>query len=71
MATVKETYPVIGMTCASCVKRIEDVLGKTEGILEANINFASEKATIEYDTGKISIAKIEGIVKSIGYVLIT
>ncbi len=71
MATVKETYPVLGMSCASCVRKIETVLGKTEGISEASVNFASEKVTIEYDNDKIDLDKIEKIIKSLGYELIT
>ena len=71
MARVKETYPVLGMTCASCVRKIETVLGKTEGISEASVNFASEKVTIEYDNDKIDLDKIEKIIKSLGYELIT
>jgi copper chaperone CopZ len=71
MATVKETYPVIGMSCASCVKKIETVLNKTEGVIDANVNFASEKVTIEYDDEVINMDKMAGIIKSIGYELIT
>ncbi len=71
MATVKETYPVIGMSCASCVKKVETVLNKTEGVMDASVNFASEKVTIEYDDEIISIDKVADIVKSIGYELIT
>ncbi len=71
MARVKETYPVLGMTCASCVRKIETVLGKTEGIVEASVNFGSEKVTVEYDNDKIDLEKIEKIIKSIGYELIT
>lgn len=71
MTRVKETYPVLGMTCASCVRKIETVLNKTEGIVEASVNFASEKVTIEYDNDKIDLEKIEKIIKSIGYELIT
>ncbi len=71
MAIVKETYPVIGMSCASCVRKIETVLNKTDGVIEANVNFATEKVTIEYDNDKLDLSKIEKIVKSIGYQLIT
>jgi Cu+-exporting ATPase len=71
MAKVKETYPVLGMTCASCVRKIETVLGKTEGIVEALVNFASEKVTIEYDNDKIDLDKIEKIIKGLGYELVT
>ena len=55
MAKIKETYPVIGMSCASCVRNVESVLNKTKGVIEANVNFASEKVTIEYDDEIINI----------------
>jgi copper chaperone CopZ len=71
MPSVKETYPVIGMSCASCVRKIETVLNKTEGVIEASVNFATEKLTIEYDNSRIDLKKIEEIIKSIGYELIT
>ena len=47
------------------------MLSKTEGIISANVNLASEKATIEYDDEKIDLEKIEKTVKDIGYELIT
>ncbi|MES0342099.1 MAG: cation transporter [Candidatus Humimicrobiaceae bacterium] len=71
MTKIKETYPVVGMSCASCVKKVETVLNKTEGIVDASVNFASEKVTIEYDDEIISMDKVADIVKSIGYELIT
>ena len=71
MTIKKETYPVLGMTCAVCVRKIETVLGKTEGILEASVNFASENVTISYDDQKINLDKISGIIKDIGYELLT
>jgi len=71
MARVKETYPVLGITCASCVRKIETVLNKTNGVTEATVNFATEKVTIEYDNDKLSLDEIKKIIKSIGYELIT
>jgi len=71
MARVKETYPVLGMTCASCVGKIETVLNKTNGVTEATVNFATEKVTIEYDNDKLNLDEIKKIIKSIGYELIT
>jgi Cu+-exporting ATPase len=71
MARVKETYPVLGITCASCIRKIETVLNKTDGVIEANVNFATEKVTIEYDNEKLDLDKIEKIIKNIGYELIT
>ena len=71
MTIAKESYPVIGMSCASCVKNVETILNKSEGVLNASVNFASEKVTIEYDDEIINIDKLTDIVKSRGYELIT
>jgi copper ion binding protein len=71
MAILKESYPVMGMTCAACVAKIEKVLGNTEGISEASVNFASENISISYDDDIISLEKIAGIIKDIGYELLT
>lgn len=71
MPIIKETYPVSGMTCAACVRKIETVLKRTEGIIDASVNFASEKVTLEYDDEKINLPHIEEIIKGIGYELVT
>ena len=71
MAILKESYPVLGIECASCVKKIESVLNKTEGVTNANVNLASEKLLIEYDDEKISLSDLANILKKIGYDLIT
>jgi len=71
VAILKESYPVLGIECASCVKKIESVLNKTEGVTNANVNFASEKLLIEYDDEKISLSDLANILKKIGYDLIT
>lgn len=49
MATKQLTVPVIGMTCANCVKAVERNAKKVEPVNEANVNFASEKLTVAYD----------------------
>ena len=71
MSILKESYPVLGIDCASCVKKIESVLNKTEGVINASVNFASEKVLIEYDNEKTSLDKLANILKKIGYELIT
>lgn len=45
----KVTIPVTGMTCGSCVARVEKALGQAEGVADVNVNFAAEKATVAYD----------------------
>ncbi len=41
--------PVEGMTCASCVRRVEKALGKVEGVFESSVNLATEKARVSFD----------------------
>ena len=43
------TLPVTGMTCAACSSRIERTLKRADGVLNANVNFANHRATVEYD----------------------
>jgi len=71
MTILKESYPVLGIECASCVKKIESILNKAEGVTNANVNFASEKLLIEYDDEKISLSDLANVLKKIGYDLIT
>jgi Cu+-exporting ATPase len=42
------TLPIHGMTCASCVAHVEKALAETPGVLNVNVNLATEKATVEY-----------------------
>ncbi|HEY87858.1 MAG TPA: copper-translocating P-type ATPase [Dehalococcoidia bacterium] len=68
MATKKSIFPVGGMTCASCVNRVEQALSSVSGVIFANVNLASEKATIEYVEGT-EIADLRRAVKEAGYEL--
>ncbi|MFA5894079.1 MAG: heavy metal-associated domain-containing protein, partial [Candidatus Margulisiibacteriota bacterium] len=49
MAKEKLFISIAGMHCASCVTSIENALRGFRGVISANVNFASEKATVEYD----------------------
>ena len=42
-------FPVTGMTCASCVRRVEKALGRVEGVGEVGVNLATERAKVVYD----------------------
>ena len=53
-----------GMHCTSCAVNIEKALKKEEGIFGVGVNFASEKASIEYDAEKISLAGIKAKIKN-------
>ncbi len=63
----KTTIKVEGMTCASCAQTIESSLKDLEGVQEANINLATEKGTIEYNSEKTSIDDIIQAVENSGY----
>jgi len=56
-----------GMHCAACAQTIEKALKKEQGILDAYVNFAAEKATVEYDSSKISLDRIAEVIKEAGY----
>ena len=54
---------ISGMTCASCVGRTERALAKTEGVIQAEVNLATEQATVEFDDAN---GKVQNLVSSIG-----
>lgn len=59
--------PVTGMTCTNCARAINQNVGKLPGIKEANIDFASEKLTIEFDPSQITERDIISCIQHIGY----
>ncbi|AJY76833.1 heavy metal translocating P-type ATPase [Paenibacillus beijingensis] len=61
------TLQITGMTCAACANRIEKGLNKLEGVTNANVNFALEKASVSYDPEKIGVVKLEETIKKLGY----
>ena len=64
---IKKTFAIKGMHCASCVVMIEKSLKKTAGVKSAVVNIATEKATVVYDSEKISEVDISSAVKNVGY----
>ncbi len=65
------TLPVEGMTCASCVARVEKALKKVEGVDNVNVNFATENVTLSFDSSKVDLTRLAEIVEDAGYKLIT
>lgn len=59
--------PVEGMTCASCVARVEKSISKIEGIKNVSVNLATEKATFEIDEDLANLKQIEKAVEDAGY----
>ncbi len=58
--------PISGMTCASCANRIERKLNKLEGVA-ASVNYATERATLDYDPSLVGIAQLVDQVEAAGY----
>jgi Cu+-exporting ATPase len=63
----KTQLKITGMTCASCVARVEKAIRETKGVEQANVNLATEIATFVYDPSQISIEDIVRSVKDAGY----
>jgi Cu+-exporting ATPase len=60
--------PITGMTCANCVATVERTLNKkVPGILEATVNFATEKATVKYIPGAVSRSEMVAVIERAGY----
>ncbi len=64
------TLPVEGMTCASCVARVEKVLKKVDGVGDVNVNLATEKVTLSYDPSLADLSKFTEVVEDAGYKLL-
>ena len=58
--------PITGMTCASCANRIERKLNKLDGV-QASVNYATEKATVDYDPAAVEPSALVGAVEAAGY----
>jgi P-type Cu+ transporter len=58
--------PITGMTCASCANRIERKLNKLDGV-SASVNYATEKASVEFDPGAVAPEQLVAAVESAGY----
>jgi len=63
----KTVIKIGGMHCTACAQTIEKALKKEPGIIDAYVNFAAEKATIEYDSSKISLDRIAEVIREAGY----
>ncbi|HHW12958.1 MAG TPA: copper-translocating P-type ATPase [Firmicutes bacterium] len=66
----KTSLKIAGMSCASCAARIEKNLSKLEGVRQANVNFALEQATIEYEEELVNVEKFKEVIKNLGYDLV-
>ena len=63
----KKTFSIKGMHCASCVMVLERSLKKVDGVLQATVNLATEKATVTYNPAKVTDDKLSSAVSNVGY----
>ncbi|HCR11239.1 MAG TPA: cation-transporting ATPase PacS [Candidatus Pacebacteria bacterium] len=63
----KLSFPITGMHCASCAMNIQRKLLKTSGVASANVNYANEQATVEFDENMCSEPQLGKAVESLGY----
>ena len=68
-ATQEVTVEVVGMTCASCVRRVEKALKRVDGVHAASVNLATEKATVSLEPGQVSTDQLRAAVEHAGYAL--
>ena len=65
--TQEVQLPIGGMTCASCVRRVERALAKVAGVQAAGVNLATERATVTYDPAQVTMPQLRAAVESAGY----
>ena len=66
---IKESFPVTGMTCASCAASVESVLKHTDGVFDASVNFANSSVLVEYERG-LSPKQLQIALREVGYDII-
>lgn len=59
--------PITGMSCAACARTIEKTLSKAPGVRSANVNFATSRATVEYDPDATKVGDLVAQVRDVGY----
>ena len=68
--TERLTLPVQGMSCAACVRRVEKALAGVDGVQDASVNLATEKATMVFDPAHVGIGAMKQAVEAAGYELV-
>jgi P-type Cu+ transporter len=67
MKSAKESIRIHGMSCAACVRRVEMGLKSIDGVTEASVNLATEKASVEYDASTVGLDAIKEKIGDLGY----
>ncbi len=66
----QESFPILGMSCASCAARVDKTLNRQPGVSKAAVNYASGMATVEYDPSQCSPESLRQAVQAAGYDLL-
>src|SRR4051812_27580552 len=66
-STASCTLDIVGMTCASCVGRVEKALNRVDGVTAAEVNLATEVATVRFDPASVGLAELTAAVTKDGY----
>lgn len=70
VASIKKTFPITGMTCASCASSSESILNMQKGVVNASVNYANTQATVEFFPDIITPADMKIALQSVGYDMI-
>lgn len=70
VTTVKKSFPVLQMTCASCAISVESMLKSQAGVVNASVNYANAKVSVEFIPSLIQVEHLRKVVQSIGYDLL-
>ena len=68
--TVMQTFPVLGMTCASCASSAESIVTHQEGVVNASVNYATGNLTVEFLSNITNAEKLQKAVQGVGYDLL-
>ena len=67
---IKQIFPILGMSCASCAARVDKTLNSQPGVQEASVNYASATAQVVYDADVCSPLNLKAAVQNAGYDLL-
>lgn len=70
VSTLRKTFPVLQMSCASCAVSVEGILKSQPGVVDANMSFATAQVTIEFIPGLAQVESLRKAVQDIGYDLL-
>jgi len=70
VTTVKNSFPVLQMTCASCAVSVESIIKSQAGVIDANVNYANAKILVEFIPSLVQVESLRKAVQSIGYDLL-